>query len=115
MRIKILVLALMLGIVGRVDAIGVFYTSGQLLSVCESENHGDLLACNHYLSGIVDAHEQLSDWGRLSHNYICFPGGIDTIQIRKVYIKHANEHPEDLHFTAASIVLNAFRIAFPCE
>ena len=45
----------------------------------------------------------------------CQPDEVTLEQLRRIYIKYATEHPEDLHLTAAGVALNAFVEAFPCE
>ena len=45
----------------------------------------------------------------------CMPNGVTAGQLLRVWIKWANEHPEDLHFEASSLVLNAYIEAFPCD
>jgi hypothetical protein len=35
--------------------------------------------------------------------------------LKKVFIKYANENPQDLHIHATRLVGDAFRDAFPCE
>ena len=115
MKIRIMLLVVMLGIVGRVDAgVRTFYTAGKILSYCESADVRKQDACTDYLAGISDATGQWVAWGDMSKR-VCKPSGVNTRQLRKIYIKYANEHPENLHFAAASVVITAFTEAFPCK
>ena len=45
----------------------------------------------------------------------CILNSVDTSQLKKVFIKGANEIPEQLHLSASSIVWNIFAEAFPCD
>jgi hypothetical protein len=114
MKLKILALVVMLGIVGRVDA--GFYTAGQVLSDCESEVVGLQNDCVSYLAGIIDATNlwvayEVAEVPKL----ICLADGVTMRQLRKVYIRYANEHPKELHIEAAILSLKAFIAAFPCK
>jgi hypothetical protein len=102
----------MLGIVGRVDA--AFYSAGLILSDCESEVVGVQNVCTRYLAAIADATEIWATWGYISEQ-MCVPKQVSTGQLRKIYIKYANENPEGLHHAASGMAINAFHKAFPCE
>ena len=112
MKLKILALVVMLGIVGRVDA--GFYTAGQILSDCESDNVGVRNDCISYLAGIVDTTEAWVSYELLPKRF-CMPDGTTLSQLKKFYIKYANEHPEDLHRPGSRIAISAFFEAFPCK
>jgi len=60
------------------------------------------------LNLLDSAHETYVGWNRLAKNsyYITINGG--PVQLRNVYIKYANDNPQDLHLTAASLATNAF-------
>jgi hypothetical protein len=45
----------------------------------------------------------------------CIPKEVKTKQLRQIFIKFANEHPETIHLGAGGMELNAFAEAFPCE
>lgn len=113
MKIKTLALVALLGVTGRVDAT-YFVSAGEVLSACESESVDKHNKCVSYLGGIVDATSIWVDWGMMSKKY-CQPKEITLEQLRKIYIKYANEHPEELHLTASGIAINALIEAFPCE
>jgi len=116
MKIKILALVLFLGIGFRVEAsqVAAFFSAGDVLSNCESESVARINECSAYLAGVLDTTSVWVSWGRMQ-NVICTQTGINQTQIRKIFIKYANQHPEVLHLDAAGMVLNAFRQAFPCE
>ena len=44
-----------------------------------------------------------------------WPINVGQVQLRKVYLKYANDNPQDLHLTAASLATDVFYFAFPCE
>jgi hypothetical protein len=112
-KLKILALVVMLGIVGRVDAVS-YFTSSKLLSDCEGEVVSVRNGCVSYLAGLVDTTSTLVVWGFIVEEF-CIPNEVTTGQLRKIYIKFTNERPEALHQTASSMALMAFIDAFPCE
>jgi len=102
MKIKILALVFLLATVGRVYGTAAYYTGGQLLSECRSDNVAIQNDCIIYLSDISDA-------------TFCAPNGVTQEQLRKIYIKYASENPQTLQSEATSTAIDAFRAAFPCE
>ena len=114
MKLKILALVVMLGIVGRVDADTYFMNGGKLLSACESDQAGFQGGCTMYLMGVSDTAVVYVGWEALPEA-ICLTVEVTGEQMRKIFIKHANEHPEDLHLGASGMVIQAFLTAFPCE
>jgi hypothetical protein len=61
--------------------------------------------CVGYIFGVDDA------TGR-DH---CRPEGTTLIQNVRVVVKYLNDHPEKLHEKASTLILQAFRDAFPCK
>lgn len=87
------------------------YTGGQMLSQCESESEYRVI-CLGYLSGIFDLHNEYAASG--FPQKFCPPKRTNAVQLRRIFIKYANENPQKDHLAAASIVINAFKEAFPC-
>ena len=114
MNIKILVLTVMLGILGRAYAAGGFYSASDILSDCESESVEKQNYCLMYLAGIADTTNAWVAWGDLSRRY-CVPSGVDTGQLRKIYTQYANKRSDRLDDSASSMALDAFIEKFPCE
>jgi len=68
------------------------------------------LLCVGYIKGVADTSD-----GKSWEGYPYCIGGVITGQLQKIVIKYMNEHPEDLHLAAYSLVQSAFLEAFPCE
>ena len=113
MKIRILALVVMLGVVGRVDA-GYYFSAGDLLTDCGSANVGIQNDCVLFLGGVIDTMAILVEWERLEE-MVCIPDEVTLAQVRKIYIKYANEHPEELHYAASSRVLAALHAPFACK
>lgn len=44
----------------------------------------------------------------------CIPNGVQNEQLARIYVKHLEQHPEQLHLSASSILIECFKNAFPC-
>ena len=92
-----------------------FFNGNSFLAVCESDAFAERNTCRAYLGGIVDNHNTLNKWKLLTTKLFCTPLEVTAIQLAKVFVKYANDNPQDLHLSASSVVINAFVKAFPCE
>ena len=88
-----------------------YQTGNSLLAKCENENWG---LCLGYLQAVSDAYRTAAAWYKFEPD-LCVPVGVLSGQLQKVWIKYANEHPEDLHLTASSLVMKAYMEASPCD
>ena len=92
-----------------------YYAGSNLFTYCESELIHDQNSCRRYLSGISDAQDTLYRLELLTDRAFCIPDRITNEQLREVFIKYADEHPQDLELVASGMAINAFRMAYPCE
>ena len=90
-----------------------YFSAGKILSLCVSEKGFETAYCNIYLASISDAQDMFVGWGDMPKRF-CIPERVNLNQLKEIYIKHANGNPQELHLTAASMVINAFLKAFPC-
>lgn len=99
----------------QVRANGEFFIDGNTLHAwCETaDGNAGRAQCLGYIESAVDTHETLVDWKRIPPKF-CMPGNVALDQIRLVVVKNMNEHPEELHKSASSLVLRALNKAFPC-
>jgi len=96
-----------------------FLSGSEILDRCEAylSETGSVArgeTCVGYVMGITDAHGTFTDWGEMSPLW-CTPDNMSTGQMVRVVTKYLQEHPEDLHLQAASLVSIALRKAFPCK
>jgi TonB family protein len=92
-----------------------YFGADKMLSLCEGSEPNSRDFCHFYLAGISDTHSTLKGWDLLPGKLYCKPKEVKTKQLRKIFIKFANEHPEVLHLNATGMAINAFIEAFPCE
>jgi hypothetical protein len=108
---------------------GYFLTADRLAAQCrtsirvesdEKSNWIDLSIgqlCNGYLQGAVDTFEFERQTGvqKYSGQSACVPSTVNVGQLVRVYVKYADEHPEELHLAGSIMVWNAIHKAFPCS
>lgn len=76
--------------------------------------------CNGYIQGIIDAIDSRQNevdprnGHKLHKQWLCIPDGVDTIEIALVYIKHMDEHPEELHEAALNTLWNVVIATYRC-
>jgi hypothetical protein len=87
----------------------------KLLSGCETKSTINRVICNGYLAGASDAHELHTGLDEGAKKSICIPTGASIERLRKVFVRFANDNPKDSKLDAASVTINAFAEAFPCE
>jgi hypothetical protein len=115
MKSKMLLLSGLLTVLITNPAYAGYYTGSNLVSYCESELIQDQNSCRRYLSGISDAQDSFYRLEFLADRAFCIPDRITNEQLREVFIKYADEHPQDLELVASGMAINAFRMAYPCE
>ena len=94
---------------------GYSYEDGEgLLELCRGESNFERGVCHSYLIGIHDAQGSFAHAGLLSAKSFCTPDGIEVGVLKEAFLTYAGNHPEILHRTASSLVVDAYRIAFPC-
>ena len=106
-----------------------------LKAACSSKNEAQLRICETYLDAVVETHTLtaaafrgiLESYGykklvpilwcppipRKSRDTSFYDAHIDLDQARSVVRKYLDEHPEEMHVTAAELVIEAFSQAFP--
>jgi hypothetical protein len=92
-----------------------FLSGHELLSDCTSGVIFKEIRCEAYVMGIEDTIERLEAWEQLSKRKYCLPDTVPIKQLTGIFIEHANKYPENLKYSASSMVMNAFYAAFPCE
>ena len=68
--------------------------------------------CMGYIGGSLDMTRGLNKM--FNNALLCEPSGVTGDQLIAMVIKYLSDHPEQLHFSAASLILNMYTNAFPC-
>jgi hypothetical protein len=117
---------------------GVFFLAGsgeQLINVCRAgeeltrsvgshvpvntliEDAKRVGTCQGFVQGVLDR-ETIATTdknGNPSGRAFCIPKEVSVEQLTKVVVKYGDNHPEELHFPGAAIVMFAMKEAFPCR
>ena len=70
--------------------------------------------CLGFIVGIHNSHDAFTQWGDMEKEF-CTHKDVDVNQLVLVAVKYLESHPEDLHYAASSLVINALKEAFPCN
>jgi Ssp1 endopeptidase immunity protein Rap1a len=70
--------------------------------------------CSGYISGVVDTleHYQVSKGAEKS---VCLPKEVSIGQVKEIVMRYLTQHADQRQYTAASIVWDAVRSAYPCK
>jgi hypothetical protein len=68
--------------------------------------------CMGYIAGTLDSFRGLAKTSPLK--FFCEPKGVTGEQIMLMTVKYLDQHPEDLHYGASSLILNMMVSTFPC-
>jgi Ssp1 endopeptidase immunity protein Rap1a len=68
--------------------------------------------CMGYIAGRLDITRGLNKM--FNGALLCEPPGVTGDELLAIAIKYLSDHPEQLHFSAASLILNMYTAAFPC-
>ena len=96
-----------------------FINGRELLGHCvqaqdkvKTANH-DAGRCFGFISGVTDLYDILISEAIVKPTY-CPPHNVSLIQMINVVVEYLQKHPEDLHYSASSLVMGAYVEAFPC-
>jgi len=118
---KYLIMIVLLFSSGQAKGVDVsaYMFANDLLEYCEAQisETGSVAkgnACAGYIMGIVDLYRSLVVLGHTQRLW-CHPEKVHSNQLVRIVTKYLQEHPEDLHRPASTLVVNALIKAFPCE
>ena len=96
-----------------------FINGRELLDYClqaqdkaRTANH-DAGRCFGFISGVTDLYDILISEAIVKPTY-CPPHNVSLIQTVNVVVEYLQKHPEDLQYSASSLVMGAYAEAFPC-
>lgn len=87
------------------------FTGLFLADVCSDKGETDIF-CIGYLKGFSEMHTYSTVTG--GHEFFCVPETVSVRQMQLVFLKYAENHPEELHNIGSIVLLNSLTNAFPC-
>lgn len=91
-------------------------STGVLLSeTCSYPNNAAKdLPCDVYFTGFWEGY--IAGGGLTQNTWgICSPPETSAHQVRLITEKYMRDHPEQLHFMAAALIIHALAAVFPCK
>jgi hypothetical protein len=103
----------------------VFFSAQRLTQQCDLSDHEKAhiddegasiveIHCMGFIAGVADMLSVLK-YRSLNPYRACVPDGVTEGQLEKIFKKYADDHPEQLHLSAADVVSTAIATAFPCQ
>lgn len=89
-----------------------FNTANDLAEACRSDETVIRLVCTSYINGFEDASLVAGILEPESSGLLCFPDGVSPEQMRLMFLKFIQEHPEKLHIEAVAVFYEMLRDAF---
>ena len=74
-------------------------TASRLLQMCESKLKARDMMCSAYMGGFVQG-LTIANSGLHLGKQVCWPKNFNALQLRKMFVKSANESPENLDIAA---------------
>ncbi|MBF0453282.1 MAG: hypothetical protein HQL72_00520 [Magnetococcales bacterium] len=117
-RILLLSVLVVWGVIGGVvplhDAFGGVYTCRKVAQGCESSNNIEYGSCLGYLAGL-SGWEIFLQVNLEKHRVFCFPEVMKTGQLKKIFLRYLEKHPEQMDSAASLCFFEAMSEAFPCR
>ena len=93
-----------------------FYRGNELLTKCTDDKKSkksmqESALCVGYIAGVLDQFD-----GQRSENNqkACLPSGVTLRQMKAVVVKYIRGNPEQLHFSAETLIVLSAKKAFAC-
>ena len=90
-----------------------YLSGGEMLNYCRDANHRE--ACTGFVMGVADTAAEVSAAGSIVRPFrVCRPAEVSGSQARDVILQFLQAHPGELHYSAASLAIQALAAAWPC-
>lgn len=95
------------------DGFTQFMTGNRLSELCGAKNSVDEAVCVGFVEGVSDTLEAWrSQDPAIPGAKGCIPKGVTVGQLQKVVVKYLRQHPEELHYPGAALVITAINEAW---
>jgi hypothetical protein len=91
---------------------GGLFSAGQLRDRCQSSVPADASYCFAYVAGVHDTVRAYEAW--LNLREFCAPGRVAQGELRRAFTDYVSAHPDTTSGEAASVVVVALKIRYPC-
>lgn len=102
--------SILFAVTSPASADGTFKTGAQLYADCAAASSSmDKGVCVGYVMDVADS------LARGDAPLVCFPEGVEGVQLADVTTKWLTENPDKRNFTAVSLISAVLQSAFPCS
>jgi hypothetical protein len=84
-----------------------FQSGNELKTICSNPDSFSQGQCLGYVTGVVD--------DASAARKACLPNNVTAKQVEDITKKYFNQYPENLHYSANSLIVDAMSKAFPCS
>jgi hypothetical protein len=112
-----MIVALLLAVQAPAIRTNMFESGNQLYEHCAGPQKNSALEqgiCGGYITGVSDAQETIGGTIPAAH-IVCVPQEVTVAQEMAIVTRYLEDHPEKRHYSAASLVLSALLVSFPCK
>jgi Rap1a immunity proteins len=86
-------------------------TGEDLANACHSRSE----QCQAYLSGCLDSRESFLEWHYLIESMYCVKDSLSLDRARDIFLRYVQDHPQQLHERAPTLLFTALTEALPCR
>lgn len=97
---------------GGIADIG-YMTAKQLAERCSQNDSAGSSYCFAYIAAVTDTARAYEIW--LGAREFCLPAKIAQSEIRRAFMTYVSAYPVQSSGQAASVVVNALKLTYPCE
>ncbi len=85
-----------------------YFSGSELTAVCLTFE-----LCQAFVIGVMDAHQSLTDWKRI-RPLVCLPPDVENPALLLATSAYIGAHPNELNYTAGSLILLGLAAKYPC-
>lgn len=108
---------------GELSGHDVGQKAAEFVKMCDHSGHQptttseamDEAFCIGFFRGYLDAKQFSTIAHKRNTEMFCEPDGVNGEQLRKIFLKWMNDHPESLHEDSDLMLLASLMRAFPCK
>ncbi|HEX7857269.1 MAG TPA: Rap1a/Tai family immunity protein [Sphingobium sp.] len=90
-----------------------YMTASQLASRCSQNDPARSSYCFAYIAAVTDTARAYEIW--LGTREFCLPARIAQSEIRRAFMTYVSAYPAQASGQAASVVVNALKLTYPCD
>jgi hypothetical protein len=90
-----------------------YMTASQLATRCSQSDPAGSSYCFAYIAAVTDTARAYEIW--LGSKEFCLPARIAQSEVRRAFMTYVSAYPSKASGQAASVVVNALKLTYPCD